>query len=159
MNELPHTLKLLTVWLLIGTGVFLAVQAWQLQQQRAQISVSGGVIELRRGADGHFHWPGRVNGVEVEFLVDTGATSTALPQALAREAGLVSEGSVLSSTAGGAVRGLTARADLELQGGVRAQRLRVTVLPALGAPLLGMDMLSKLHFTQQDGVLRIDTSQ
>ena len=156
MTDFPSTLKHLTVWLLLGTALFLGVQAWQSQQQRARFQADGGVIELRRGPDGHFHWPGRLNGVAVEFLVDTGATRTALPQALAEQAGLVSEGNARSQTAGGVVMGWVARADLQLDGGVVATRLPVTVLPALGAPLLGMDVLSKMRFTQSEGVLRLE---
>jgi len=153
--DFPRTLKHVTLWLLLGTAVFLAVQAWQAQQRRVRFSAEGGVIELRRGPDGHFHWPGRLNGVAVDFLVDTGATRTALPQALAEAAGLVPEGRVQSATAGGTVAGWSARADLQLQGGVRAERLPVTVLPALDKPLLGMDMLGRLQFSQRDGVLRL----
>lgn len=155
MTEFPRALKHITVWLLLGTGVFVGVQAWQAQQQGSRFSSQGGVIELRRAADGHFHWPGRVNGVPVDFLVDTGATRTALPEAVARAAGLVAEGRVQSATAGGVVTGWVGRADLQLQGGVRADRLPVTVLPALGAPLLGMDVLGRLSFSQADGVLRL----
>lgn len=155
MTEFPRTLKHITVWLLLGTGVFVGVQAWQAQQQSSRFSSQGGVIELRRAADGHFHWPGRVNGVPVDFLVDTGATRTALPEAVARAAGLVAEGRVQSATAGGVVTGWVGRADLQLQGGVRADRLPITVLPALGAPLLGMDVLGRLPFSQADGVLRL----
>ncbi len=155
MTEFPRTLKHITLWLVLGTAVFLAVQAWQAQQRRSQFSSQGGVIELRRSADGHFHWPGQVNGLAVEFLVDTGATRSALPEALARQAGLVPQGRVQSSTAGGTVQGWSARADLLLQGGVRVDRLPITVLPALGAPLLGMDVLGKLSFSQSGGVLRL----
>jgi aspartyl protease family protein len=155
MNEFPRTLKHITVWLVLGTGVFLAVQAWQAQQRASVLTVSGNSIELRRGADGHFHWPGTVNGQAVSFLVDTGATRTALPQALAERVGLAPEGRVQSHTAGGTVQGWQARADLVLDGGVRAERLPVTVLPELGAPLLGMDVLSRLRFSQTDGVLRL----
>ena len=155
-GELPRTLKIAIVWLVIGTLVFLAVQAWQAQQKQAMFHATGGAIELKRGSDGHFHWPGRLNGVAVDFLVDTGATTTALPQALAEQAGLTSEGSTRSSTAGGTVRGWVARADIELDGGVSAQRLRVTVLPQLDGPLLGMDVLSKMRFSQQGGVLRFE---
>lgn len=60
-----------------------------------------------------------------------------------------------SATAGGTVTGWSARAELQLDGGVRVERLPVTVLPALGAPLLGMDVLGRLHFSQTDGVLRL----
>jgi len=155
MRDFPRALKHLTVWLLLGTAVFLAVQAWQARQHASRFQLDGGTITLQRGPDGHFHWPGRVNGIAVDFLVDTGATRTALPEPLARAAGLVSEGRVRSDTAGGTVSGWTARADLQLDGGVRAERLPVTVLPALGAPLLGMDVLGRLHFSQTDGVLRL----
>ena len=155
MSDFPRTLKHLTAWLLIGTGVFLAVQFWQAQQRRPAVTVADGVVELRRGSDGHFHWPGSVNGEPVDFLVDTGATRTALPQALAERLGLQSEGRVRSATAGGTVQGYAARADIALRGGVQALRLPVTVLPALDAPLLGMDLLGRLSFTQADGVLRL----
>ena len=97
---MPQSLKLVTVWLLIATALFLAVQAMQRQAERSRFSFdsASGRIELTRAPDGHFHWPGRVNGVAVDFLVDTGATSTALPLALAQEAGLVLEGAMRSST-------------------------------------------------------------
>ena len=155
MTDFPRTLKHITFWLLLGTAVFLALQAWQTRQRQSQFTAAGGVVELRRGPDGHFHWPGHVNGLAVEFLVDTGATRSALPQALAQAAGLVPERSVQSSTAGGTVQGWTGRADLALQGGLRVSRLPLTVLPALTSPLLGMDVLGKLSFSQADGVLRL----
>lgn len=155
MSEFPQTLKIVTVWGLLGLVLFLAFQFWQSHEQRTRFAVAtDGAIEIRRGPDGHYHWPGRVNGIAVDFLVDTGASSTALPLALAERAGLRAEGSVTSSTAGGTVQGTTARADIELDGGVQAQRLRVAVLPRLAAPLLGMDVLGQLQFSQGDGVLR-----
>lgn len=42
--------------------------------------------------------------MEADFLVDTGASGTALPEALARQAGLQPEGEVRSHTAGGVVQ-------------------------------------------------------
>jgi aspartyl protease family protein len=158
---MSRSFKLITVWLLIGTAVFLAVQAMQQHANRSRFSFdsSSGRIELKRAPDGHFHWPGQVNGVAVEFLVDTGATSTALPLALAQRAGLELEGAMRSSTAGGTVEARLARADVSLQGGVTAQRLRVAVLPQLDAPLLGMDVISKLHLSQSNGVLTLDVSR
>jgi aspartyl protease family protein len=155
MAELTRALKHATVWLLLGTGVFVGVQAWQRQQQQSRVTLDGAVVELKRGPDGHFHWPGKVNGVAVEFLVDTGATGTALPEDVARAAGLVAQGEVRSRTANGSVTGWVARADLQLQGGLHAERLPVTVLPALSSPLLGMDVLGRLQFSQAGGVLRL----
>ena len=155
-KDLPHTFKLLTIWLLIGLAVFLAFKAWERQKRQSQFTITGQTVVLQRSADGHFHWPGEVNGVAVDFLIDTGATGTALPKSLALRAGLKSEGLVMSNTAGGRAQGFVARADIGLRGGVRAERLAVTVLPNLDAPLLGMDVLSRLKFSQQDGTLRIE---
>ncbi len=157
MNELPPALKHVTVWLLLGTAVFLAVQWATHERQQMRVHVEGGRVELERGPDGHYHWPGRINGRTVEFLVDTGASRTAISTALARELGLEALGRVESSTAGGLATGEWVRADVELRGGVRAERLRLTALPALGdRPLLGMDVLGRLHWRQRDGVLIVD---
>lgn len=156
MEEFPARLKIATVWLLAGLVLFLGVQAWQAQREASRFEFSGSVVEIRRAPDGHYHWPGRLNGVAADFLVDTGATSTAVPLALARRAGLEPEAVVESSTAGGVVSGHTARADITLDGGVRATALRVTVLPRLQAPLLGMDVLSRMRFVQHAGVLRFE---
>lgn len=159
MKDLPPALRHVTVWLLIGTALFLAVQAWQDRARRAAFSFDGRTVVLQRAADGHFHWPGRVNGVAVDFLVDTGATTSALPQALAQRAGLVAEGRARTHTAGGAAEGWVARADLVLDGGVQAERQPVLVLPGLTTPLLGMDVLSRLHFTQSGGTLRLEPAR
>ena len=157
MQEFPRALKPVTLWLVIGMALFLAVQAWQNQQRETRFQLNDGVIELRRQSDGHFHWPGRLNGHPVDFLVDTGATRTAVPRALVRDA--ASEGLVISSTAGGEVRGDVVRVDLMLQGGLRAERMRVVALPDLQLPLLGMDVLGRVRFSQQDGVLRIEPAR
>ena len=155
MNDLPGWLKPTTVWLLLGLMLFLGVQAWQAQQRATRFTVDGQTLEIRRGDDGHYHWPGRIGNRELDFLVDTGATGTAIPAALARELGLQAIGSMQSSTAGGVVNGQFVVGDLHLQGGVRAERLRMAALPNLSAPLLGMDVLGKLRWQQDGGVLKI----
>ena len=148
MTELPGWLKQATVWLLLAGAVFLGVQAWQARQHASRVVLGQGTLSLQRGADGHYHWPGSINGGAVDFLVDTGASGTAIPLALARELQLPVLGPMQTQTAGGRVDGSVVRADLALHGGVRAQRLRVAALPDLDAPLLGMDVLGKLHWQQ-----------
>ena len=153
MAEFPRWLKPVTLWLLLGLLLYLAVQAWQQHKASTRLTVAAGVIEIRRSSDGHFHWPGRINGQEVSFLVDTGATRTAVPDELVT--GLPVAGRMRSDTAGGVVQGTVVRVDLVLQGDVQVVQLPVAVLPDLKVPLLGMDVLSKLTFTQADGVLRL----
>ena len=156
-GELPRSFKLVTVWLLLGAAVFLGIQWWQHRAQRTLFQASGGTVEIRRSDDGHYHWPGRVNGRAVDFLIDTGATGTAIPASLARELKLQPLGSISSNTAGGVVSAQLVRADIELQGGVSVRRLQIVALPRLGEnPLLGMDVLGRLHWQQRDAVLRIE---
>lgn len=156
-HDLPHGLKVATVWLVAGAAVFVAVQWWQRQAEQARFSLSGETVEIRRGDDGHYHWPGTLNGRAVDFLVDTGATGTAMSASLARELDLQKIGTVRSITAGGMVTGQVVRANLALQGGVRVDKLPVVALPDLGtSPLLGMDVLGKLHWQQRGEVLRIE---
>lgn len=157
MQDLPRSFKLITIWLLLGLGVFLAIQAWQNHQTRTRFMFAGGMIEIARAPDGHYHWPGRINGREVEFLIDTGATGTAISLDLAKDLGLQSLGTVRSHTANGPVSGTLVRADIHLQGDVVAQGLRIVALPGLGdRPLLGMDVLGRLRWSQDRGVLKID---
>ena len=156
MNDLPGWLKPTTVWLLLGLMLFLGVQAWQAQQRATRFTVDGQTLQIRRSGDGHYHWPGRIGNREVEFLVDTGATGTAIPAALARELGLQEVGSMQSSTAGGVVNGQFVVGDLQLEGGVRAERLRMAALPNLASPLLGMDVLGRLRWQQDAGVMKVE---
>ncbi len=156
MSDLPAWLKHATVWLLLAAGLFLGVQTWMARQKATRFNVQDGTLEIRRGADGHYHWPGRINGRAVEFLVDTGATGTAIPASLSRELGLQKVGQTRSSTAGGVVLAEVVLADLSLDGGVSVQRLRLASLPQLAAPLLGMDVLGRLQWQQNAGTLRIE---
>ena len=158
MNDFPRTLKLATVWMLIGIAVFLGVSAWQANESRARIEVSGQTIEIRRSPDGHYHWPGTVNGRQVDFLIDTGATTTTLPQSLADALELPSLGRVQGSTANGPVTGTLTRADVTLEGGVSLTNLRLMALPALSAPLLGMNVLSRLQWRQSGDRLIIESA-
>ncbi len=155
-DELPRTLKFATVWLVLGAIVFVGYQWRHHESLKASFTTSGGIVEIRRSDDGHYHWPGTLNGEPVDFLVDTGASGVAIPAALADRLRLNAEETVRSSTAGGWVTGRIVRADLALEGGVRAERLRMVALPHLDGPLLGMDVLGRLHWQQRDGALRID---
>jgi aspartyl protease family protein len=159
MKEFPQTLKIATVWLTVGVAVFLGFRYVEHERERTSFQVTRtGVIEIRRGPDGHYHWPGSINGRSVDFLIDTGATSTAMSQAVARELSLEPVRRVQSQTAGGVVTGELVRADVVLQGGVRVERLAIVALAGLGdRPLLGMDVMGRLRWQQRDGVLTIDT--
>ena len=158
MNELPGWVKHTTVWLVLGLGLTLGIQAWQSRAKAARFVAQGSTVSIDRDDDGHYRWPGSLAGREIEFLIDTGATASAIPLALAQQLGLRVVGTVQSQTAGGVATGSVVVADLELQGGVRVERLRLTALPGLGTPLLGMDVLGRLRWQQDAGRLKFDTA-
>lgn len=149
-------LKVLTVWLLLGTVLFLAFNEIERRRDLPRFNFSDGVVEIHRAADGHYHWPGQINGHAVDFLVDTGATRSTMSRALAERLELKTGGRVRTTTANGIVQGAEAQVTVELRGGMSAHRLKMVVLPSLGEhPLLGMDMLGKLNLNQRNGVLRV----
>ncbi len=160
MQDFPRTLKHVTVWLLLGTLVFLAVQAWQREQARPRFDAQQQVLTLRRAADGHFHWPAVLHGLqgrmEVDFLIDTGATRTSLSTAQAQRLGAPDGPVVRVSTANGEARGYESVVGVNLHNGPKFHRLPVLVLDGLGdQALLGMDVLSHLRLVQDGRTLHI----
>lgn len=158
-KELPLWLKTATIWLVVSTVVFLLVLAWQRYQAETRFSARGSTIELRREADGHYHWPGTINGRAVDFLVDSGATGSALPAELARELALPVVGRARINTASGLVEAQVVQADVSLRGGLDAARLKLAAMPELHTPLIGMDVLGRLEWRHRDGVLLIELNR
>jgi len=157
MNELPRTFKLVIIWQVIGTAVFLAVLWFESAQNKSSFSVTDNVIEIKRARDGHYHWSGDINGHQITFLIDTGASMTSIPQSLAEKAQLPVVGRVTFNTANGTTRNSVVRGNLTLEGGVQMDNLRMGVLPDhSGQALLGMDVIGKLHMTQTEGIIRFE---
>ncbi len=158
MQELSRTLKILTVYGLIIVVLFLGMQWWQAEQRKPRLMTDAAgqsQIVLPRDRSGHYFWQGRVNGQAVEFLVDTGATSSAIDQDLAQKLGLREESSAMFSTANGTVRGGIAQVTLELEGGLKIERQRISIMPQMDVALLGMDVLGKLQLQQSGKALLI----
>ena len=178
MQDFSHTLKIATVWGLVFIVGFLGMQWWFANEKQANMRVQAGaagqVIVIKRSRDGHYHWPGKLSSpggvagtapgavveqskpIEVDFLIDTGATSTSISQELADKIGLKAFEKAQFSTANGSVTGSRTRADLQLDGGVQLQRHNLAVMPRMdGVALLGMDILSKFKLEQSDQQLRI----
>lgn len=157
MNEFPKTLKIITIWLFIGTAVFLIFSWFESAQEQTSLTVNGNTIEIRKARDGHYHWRGEVNGQTVTFLIDTGASVTSIPESIAQKAQLPVIGRARFSTANGTTVNDIVRGDLTLEGGVTINNLRMGVLPSESdQALLGMDVIGKLHMTQSDGLIRFE---
>lgn len=135
---------------LAGIGNRLKTEA--LGQPRQQ--VEGGLLRVTVADDGHYWVQASVNGVEARFLIDSGASFTALSDDLARRAGVEIDAMRVAvlDTANGSVnarRGTVSRLQV---GPLRAADLPVVVSPAFGpVNVLGMNFLSKLKSWRVDG--------
>ncbi len=127
-----------------------------LESPAPQVMVSerGTEVVLQADRSGHFRAEGAINGVPVQFLVDTGASYLAIPQSMAERLKLkFSAGQVVLETAAGRV---TARKSIveQVRFSVIEQRhVAAVVVPDLEQPLLGMNFLRKLSIHQKGGVM------
>jgi aspartyl protease family protein len=108
---------------------------------------------------GHFTADGTVNGQSIRFIVDTGATITAIPAAEARRLGIdVAKGQpVLLRTANGTARGRQVKLDVVSLGGVTLYGVEAVVMEGdgLAMPLLGMSFLNRMDMKREGSVLTL----
>ncbi|MFF7706321.1 TIGR02281 family clan AA aspartic protease [Pseudomonas sp. NPDC007930] len=145
-------------------GMFLATRFfghWQERQENPNAVVASahgnGYVEvtLQANRQGHFVANGQVNGQPVTFMLDTGATEVAIPEALASQLGLQKGPPVTLSTANGRVEGYRSQVRELRLGDIRWANSRAVVMPGMGddTVLLGMSALKQLEFTQRGGTL------
>jgi aspartyl protease family protein len=133
------------------TGHDLALPQLGLPEQR----VTGGETRIAMSNDGHFWLQARINGEPRRFLVDTGATLTAISESTAEAAQVPVQPlrqSVLMRTANGTVQAELARIDELRFGNIVARDLDVVVAPGLGETnVIGMNLLSRLASWRVEG--------
>ncbi|MGH1368886.1 MAG: retropepsin-like aspartic protease family protein [Maritimibacter sp.] len=149
-RDLSKTAQQSLIWVLIFVGFIAGFGLWndmQADLTARQTQTGVGVIEVPRGADGHFHLVLEVNGTSLPFLVDTGASSIVLPKAAARKIGLDPDRLTFSDramTANGEVATAPARVREIRLGDIIDRNVLIYVNEgALDDPLLGMDYLSR----------------
>ena len=118
-------------------------------------SVAGGETRVPLAPDGHFWIRAEIEGVEAPFLVDTGATLTAVSVPLARRAGLEPRAGsvpVRISTANGTVAAELTTIDSLRFGNVKAGGLDAVIAPNIGETnVIGMNLLSRLASWRVEG--------
>ena len=114
--------------------------------------VEGGETRIPLSGDGHFWVRAELNGVPANFLVDTGATVTAVSQEVADAAGLEPRRGgipVRINTANGPINAQLSTAESIAFGNVAASGIDVIIAPNLGSTnVLGMNVLSRLESWQ-----------
>ncbi len=117
----------------------------------------GAELVLKRSGDGHYVFPGTINGRPVSFLLDTGATLVSVPAHLAGELGLEAGAYQQSITANGTVVTRTTRVGTLAFGPFVLRNVPASINPGMADDriLLGMSVLRHLEFTQRGDTLRL----
>lgn len=117
--------------------------------------VEGGETRIPMAPDGHFWLRAQINGVPANFLVDTGATLTAISQDLADRAAIKPRPGglpVTINTANGPVSAELSTIGEMRFGSVAARGLDVVIAPSLGQTnVVGMNLLSRLASWRVEG--------
>jgi aspartyl protease family protein len=111
-------------------------------------TITGGETHIPLAPDGHFWLKASVNGAPQRFMVDTGATLTAVSTNTAAEAALKPQQmrqQVMLRTANGTVRADLVSIDELSFGNIVANDLDAVVAPGIGdTNVIGMNLLSRL---------------
>ncbi|WP_271438446.1 retropepsin-like aspartic protease family protein [Pontixanthobacter luteolus] len=120
--------------------------------------VEGGETRIPLAADGHYWLKAEVNGEPVNFMIDTGATLTAVSSKVADRVGLEPRRGgipITLNTANGTISAQIATMDELRFGNVAARGLDAVIAPNLGdTSVIGMNLLSRLKgWRVEDGTM------
>ena len=143
-------------WIAIFAGGFVLFTfrddlGWVAQRLRAEATgkpvQQGETIRIPMAIDGHFWVSGEINGRDVKFLVDSGATMTTIGSQTAERAGVaVSPGrDQMVRTGNGIVRVASGYADRLTIGSIERDGMRLHVAQGEDLNVLGMNFLSSLE--------------
>ncbi|MGB1238108.1 MAG: retropepsin-like aspartic protease family protein [Pseudomonadales bacterium] len=114
-------------------------------------------VVLEQNSRGHYIAPGSINGVDVTFLLDTGATEVSIPASVAAKLALEVKGSSAVMTANGVIDVQNTLLQRVQLGGLEVRRVPAHINPHMPGDtvLLGMSFLGELAITQRKGTLTL----
>ncbi len=117
------------------------------------VQLASDVIRVPLAVDGHFWVQAEVNGVPVDFLVDSGATMTTIGRKTAGLAGVPISGqrNQLVRTGNGLIRVATGRAATVALGDIQRRDVRMFVADGDELNVLGMNYLTSLRRWSVEG--------
>jgi len=112
-------------------------------------------VVLQRNRFGHYVADGEINGVTVEFMLDTGATGVVVPADLARKLSLKRGAPITVQTANGTVNAFALKLDNVAIGEISLPDVKAILNPVdqSNVVLLGMSFLKYIEFTQRGDTL------
>jgi aspartyl protease family protein len=119
----------------------------------------GDRVILNADSRGHFVTIGVVNGVSLQFMVDTGATAVVLPSSDARRAGInyLAGTRALTQTANGVVAVYNIKLDTLRVGDITLNNVDASVIESDRLPfaLLGMSFLNRMEMRREGTTLTL----
>jgi aspartyl protease family protein len=114
-------------------------------------------VVLEQNRQGHYVTNGTINGKDVIFLVDTGATDVSIPLHIADKLGLQKGQAVQMNTANGVVKGYQSWIEELKVGEIKLNDIDANINPGMNDNfiLLGMSALKDLEFTQRENKLTL----
>lgn len=112
-------------------------------------------VVLQRNKFGHYVTSGTINGQPVTFMLDTGATGVAIPEAIARKLDIPRGRPYRTQTANGISTSYAASLDSVAVGEIELRDVQAGIAPGLAMDqiLLGMTFLKHIEFTQRGDTL------
>lgn len=137
-----------------------SVSSWAVTSEQkisddAEGATAGSALVLSQGKGGHYFVDGAVNNHYLNFVIDTGASLVALPLALASSAGVRCHSQGAMQTANGITMVCKATIRKFRFGSFTLNDVEAVVVPNLGQPLLGMNVLKRFRVEQDNGVMRL----
>jgi aspartyl protease family protein len=117
------------------------------------VQLEGDIIRVPMALDGHFWLEAEVNGVPVNFLVDSGATMTTIGRKTAALAGVPvgDQRNQLVRTGNGLIRVASTRAQTVTLGDIERRNVRMFVADGDELNVLGMNYLTSLKRWSVEG--------
>lgn len=171
-SEFQRILKYAAAW----AGIFLVVTiAYSYRFELSHVSnrvlstllpgrgfeTENGKMSFQISGDGHFYIQGKVNGVDIRFLADTGASDIVLTPKAAERLGFDTDRlsfDRIYQTANGTGRGATVQLNEIRIGEFRLKNIQVSVNKApMRNSLLGMRFFNRLKgYTVKNGILTLE---
>ncbi len=115
------------------------------------------VVVLKMNRSGHYVAPGKINGTDVTFLLDTGATTVSIPGKVADKIGLKYGRKQQVGTANGVIDVFSTKLSSVQLGGITMNNIRGHINPYMdnSTVLLGMSFMRDLELTQKGDILTL----
>jgi len=172
-NNPGHDNKLPVIYLWVPIGIALILLGWVMHNKYSPdipdipfttvtepVGIYGlneNITTLKSGKNGHYIFIGYVNDKRVKFLLDTGATSVAIPGHLADYLELSRGQEYYSSTANGRAVAFNSLIKKIKVGSIEQKDVTGAILPGMKNDeiLLGMSFLKNLEITQKNGEISL----